>query len=442
VVHGGPAYGQAGGAATASVQRKPDPKKDKPTLRKWEVPEELQKLERLHIDETSIRVVQKALDGPVTGRFNDADVMAVSKLRVDHGLSRYAEVTDGTLDLLIRQGIKLGMEDSLIYLIADYYKLDTRQETLSIRFSATMVIPATTNFDPAGMRMILIGSKAFTGAQALRRAIQGQLTAPVPATTATGPAPGPVPSILTQANADMAAGFNGGVLSDPRSVRAVQRTVSGAVTGVFDATTSQRIANLQQGRGLSPVDGSINEDTFHALITSLSNGLAEESAVRMIVDYQKISENGVTSATVDPTKTAGDPYEVSWPGDGSASAITFAAHAFFQPPARIVHTVVRAFEEVQLRHAGETGEPLMFKLEHLVTTSPGMADETYVPFMADAVQALFRYKNLAPKRQALVWTQFEEIRNKVVARGQTAAPNDHDLFREVEDEYVAMPRPK
>ncbi|HEX3473489.1 MAG TPA: hypothetical protein VHT91_00535 [Kofleriaceae bacterium] len=437
--------GVAGGAATGSVQRRDDPTHeqtghtdgDKPPLRDWEVPEELAKLQALRIDDASIRTVQEALETPPTGAFNAADVQALARLRVAHHLSRYAEFTERTIDLLVQQGVALGMQDELLHLVTDVLRIDTRSDVLSIHFSATLEVASMTNFDPAGLRMILIGKKAFHSARTISRAIHDEIAQPVPAATAAGAAGGPVPTVLTADEAEAAAGSNSGIISDERAARAIQRTLGAPVTGKLDAATAQFVASRQQLMKIAPADGTIYEDTLHEIIASLGRSFGEESAIRVILDYYRIPDDGVTGVRFDPTLRGLD-YRIESRGTRTAPAIVFAVDAFSQPPARIAHTVGRAFEDVRLRGTGVRREVRDFLLERFVMSGSNMADEEFVPFMADAVQALAKFKALDKADQAALSHEFREVTDKVIARWSAADPDARRPFLEVEDEYMAM----
>jgi hypothetical protein len=436
----------AGGGATAgAVQRRDDPAADraghtdgdKPPLRDWEVPEELAKLQGLRIDDASVRTVQEALETPPTGAFNAADVLALSRLRVAHGLSRYAEVTERTIDLLIQQGVALGMQDELLHFVTDVLRIDTRSDVLSIHYSATLEIASMTNFDPAGMRMILIGKTAFHSARTISRAIHAELAQPVPAATATGMAGGPAPTVLTPDEAEAAAGSNAGIISDERAARAIQRTLDAPVTGRLDVTTAQFVASRQRIMKIAPVDGTINEATLHEIIASLGRTFGEESAIRVIMDYYRIPDDGVTSVRFDPT-LRGKDYQIENRGTRTAPAIVVGVDAFLQQPPRIAHTVGRAFEDVRLRGTGVRRELRDFLLERFVISGSNMGDEEFVPFMYDAVQALAKFKALDKADQDALSHEFQDVLNKVLARWGDADPDARKPFLEVEDEYMAM----
>src|SRR5262249_39829753 len=147
-----------------------------------------------------------------------------------------------------------------------------------------------TSFDPAGLRMIAIGSSAFGSTRALARAIRNELAVPVPAVTATRGAGGPTPTGLKPDEADAAAGGKGAAISDQRAARAIQSTLGAPVTGTLDATTAQFVARRQQLMSISPADGSINEATLHEIIASLGRGFGEESAIRVIMDYYHLPD--------------------------------------------------------------------------------------------------------------------------------------------------------
>ena len=53
----------------------------------------------------------------------------------------------------------------MLYLVADYYNLDIRRDTLSIRFDQGLTAAATTMFDGSELRLITVGP----GAHRMRR---------------------------------------------------------------------------------------------------------------------------------------------------------------------------------------------------------------------------------------------------------------------------------
>lgn len=443
LVQGIAPQGVAGGGG--QIQRKKDPaadpadhtEGDKPPLRDWEIPEELAKLQALRIDDASIRTVQEALETPPTGAFNAADVLALSRLRVVHHLSRYIEFTERTIDLLVEKGVALGMQDELLHFVTDVLRIDTRFDVLSIHFSATLEVESMTNFDPAGLRMILIGQKAFHSARTISRAIHNEIDQPVPAATAAGATGGPVPTVLTPDEAEAAAGSNSGIISDERAARAIQSTLGAPVTGKLDATTAQFVASRQQLMNIAPADGTIDEATLHEIIASLGRSFGEESAIRVILDYYRIPDDGVTSVRFDPMLRDED-FRIENRGTRTAPAVVFGPDAFVQPPPRIAHTVGRAFEDVRLRGTGVRREVRDFLLERFVTSGSNMADEGFVPFMHDAVQALARFKALDKADQDALSHEWREVTNKVLERWSAADPDARKPFLEVEDEYMEM----
>src|SRR6201999_54254 len=210
-----------------------------------------------------------------------------------------------------------------------------------------------------------------------------------------------VPSVLTPKEESEAVKNGRYSLRDPRAITAVQHAVRAPLNGFLDEDTAQALAAFQQAKGIAPADGVLNDDTFNAIVTQLAGSFGEEAAIRLVIDYRGISEWGVMDVSFDPALPSGTEVQIRTLATRAAASIAFGPALFGQPVERIVHRIARAFMDVELRHRGVAAtDRRRFLLERLTMLSPGMPEEQFTPFMADAVQALAAFKDLDAAGQA------------------------------------------
>jgi hypothetical protein len=401
-------------------------------LRDYEVADEIASLKGLLLSDASIRSIQLILETDLTGEFTAADVQALVRLHTRLGLNpRNAMIGRKTLDALVRIAAARQMEEEAIHLVADFYKVGSA--ALSIRYSPTLLVPSMATADPAGMRFVAIGKPALESAGAIRKAIDAALADASPAPGATAP------PVLQGKPLAEAVKANAYALRDQRSVIAVQHATGAAPSGFLDEDAVQSIAAFQQARQIAPADGILGDPTFDALVTQLGSTRAEDAAIRLVIDYRGIDQRGVMDVSFDPAQA--DEVKIHSLATRAAASITFGSALFGQPVERIVHRIARAFADVDLRHRGIPSGRRAFLLERFTMLSPGMPEEEFTPFMADAVQALAAWKALDADAQKALAAEFAELRDRLRERWGQAPAALQQPFQPTFDEFMALPLP-
>jgi hypothetical protein len=391
----------AGNAAvTARLARKPA------TLEDWEEQEGVEQVDRLRLDDTSTRALQGAVGTEPTGWFKGPDAQALSHWRVQHGLPRGGTLSLRALDALIRAQSSAGMQDELVHLVADFFDLDLRAGTLSVRFDPALTTASAAQFDGAGLKLITVGPSAFTGARGIHAALKRQLDER-PIFGANGAAP----SILTAEEAQGAAESNAGALTDARSVQAVRAALGAKPTSEMDAELAQFVAAAQRGRAVVP-NGLIDDAEILALVERLQRAGEHDALIRLVVDYHRIGEPGMLDVKVDPALAR--PYQIVSAGTGMPTTLTFGPAS--GDPAAIVHTIAHAYEDVRLRRERRSQASRDFLATKLEVMSKDMPEEALPGFAADAEAALGRFLALERHEQLELWEGFVELRQKVSAR--------------------------
>jgi len=429
--------GAGNAAVTALLSREPATETE---LSRGDVREGLKKLNLLHLREIPTKVVQFALKTPQTGTFSEDDVRELSRRRAAHHLSREPELDGEVFDLIVHTAVSHRMHDEVIALVANYYGLDTASETLSLRYSPTLMIDSMTTFDIAGMRMIAIGGSALTGgARSIKRAITDALKEPAPALT---PLAAPGRDVLTDAHAIEAAEHNERVVRDPRSVRAIQRTLGLPITEGFDQATSQALSRLQQAKAFSQDMGKIDDATFYELVRSLAGMRGEDSVIRLIVDYKRLPEDGVLDASMDPSLQVGNQaqYVIDW-GRVGGSTIRFEPAMFTHAPESIVVEVVRAYEEVRLGRTAESGERQRFLLWKNAVLAPGLAWEELNPFMVNVAQIVKAWPELTPDDQRSFARDLADVQSMVRAHWDAGPAIERTTWLDTYDAVQALRAP-
>jgi hypothetical protein len=410
--------GAGNAAVSALLSREPATETELP---RGEVREGLKKLNLLHLREIPTKVVQFALKTPQTGTFSEDDVRELSRRRAAHHLSREPEIDGEVFNLIVHTAVSHGMHDEVIALVANFYGLDTTSETLSLRFSPTLMVDSFVTFEAAGMREIAIGKSALVSAHSIKQAIVDALKEPAPALTPLSP---PGRDVLSDAHAIEAAEHNERVVRDVRSVRAIQRTLGLPITEGFDQATSQALSRLQQAKAFAQDMGKIDDPTFYELVRSLASMRGEDAVVRLIVDYKRLPEDGVLDASMDPTLTAGgQPGFVIDTGRVGGATIRFEPALFTHPPESIVIEVARAYEQVRLGRTSQSAERQQFLLWKSAVLAPGMAWEDLNPFMINVAQIVKAWPELTPDDQRSFAADLADIQD-MVRRHWAAGPLD------------------
>lgn len=370
---------------------------------------------RGHYDVNSIRVIQVIVGTKVDGNFGPVSAQAVATFQPGAGLGATGQVDQPTLDAVLARCVTNGQQDYGIYTAANFHGINIRAGALTVSFAAGQAAAGANTFETGGLRVITLGPTALTNSAKVRDTINAQLAVPAPAAAA----PGPTPNLLKPNQVKAAIAVNKRSLRDPRSVRAVQAFIGASPDGVFSADTVQRVANFQNGAGLKE-DGQIGRITINPLVMGMVGAGDRNSAIRAIVDFFKLDENGLVdihfSSTDGNNATTTDQ---AIPGN---SAITVGPSAFAQGWAGLVHTIAHEFEHVRQNRVGIADLPISeFLGERVEILSRGMDEEDLAGFMDDARRALREWNKMPAAQRRANFAKFQEVRNKVRARLAKAA---------------------
>ena len=329
-----------------------------------------------------------------------------------------------------------GMDDETLALVESFFAIDVRTDALSIRGDPALATDSAMTTESDTLRMITIGPTAFISGAAVRDAILVQL-----ATALAGPVVvGPVPAVLTAAQATSAVAFNRSKLRDRRSVIAVQSLVGNTLTGVWDADTIQRVAQLQTNEGTLVVDGKIGQQTMREIAVQLEAAGQRNSLLRMIVDFNKLDENGLMDISFDPTVASNaETGSFAIPGP---TTIRVGPSGFTQGYEGLVHTVAHEYEHVRQRRIGIQSRNIReFLGERIEILSKGMIEEDIAGFADDCGRALSHFNAMTVAEQRAEWGHFVEIRTKLRARMRAATPVDQVIHAQLLIDYNAVVRP-
>jgi hypothetical protein len=439
-------YGLGTIAAAPAVQRdaappKAGPPHEKLPLDREDEDEELKDLRAKQLDDAAIRTVQMLLDLPPTGAFDGATAQALAKLRLAQHLTKYGGLSPRIIDLLVQIAVKTrGMEDEAIYLVLDLYSMHARSDVLSVHFDPTLMVDAATSFDASGLRMISVGKTALDSARSIAKAVHAELARPVPDALASPP-PGPVPTLLAADAARDADDVNRYRIGDPRAVITVQRMIGAPMTGTVDPATSQFIAEHQRAKGLSPVDGILNEATFEDLVFTLVNRGSEDTAIRLIVAYRQLPEDGVIDVAFDPA-LQGREFHIRSEGPGAPMTIEFSPLAVHQSADAIVDAVEHAYAEAQLNRAGTGAALRPFLAEQQLLVDPDHAPADFTLYMSDVVQAIGKFNRLAPDQQTTVGiAKLTAFKYAMLDRWDAGTPQERAAFPGLDDDVRALQIP-
>jgi peptidoglycan hydrolase-like protein with peptidoglycan-binding domain len=398
-------------------------------------------------DNIAIRALQMSVRTTSDGDFGPKSAEAVADFQQKtmgntHPIDGI--VDERTLNSIVGVNHSVGGFDAdvrTLPIVTSFYKLDM-QDVLSLlpREDAGL---STMHAESGGLRVIRINQSSFTGAQALRNAIYAMLVAP----TAAPGTPKAAPKILTASKASSAATFNTSKLRDRRSVIAIQSMLGNALTGTFDAETSQRVAAFQQtwDEDDLDVDGKIGPRTLRALGTRAlgiepTQNIPHDALLRIIIDFYKLDQTDMVNISYDPTPR-GLNANTSNIADGP-SEVWIGPAGFAQTWEELVHTVAHELEHVRQTRVGITGENVReFLGERIEILSKGMFEEDFVGFADDITRALALWKSMTPEQQRAHWKEFEEVRNKVRARFAAASWDEREEHEDLLSGYDALSKP-
>ncbi|MET0147280.1 MAG: peptidoglycan-binding domain-containing protein [Ilumatobacteraceae bacterium] len=361
-------------------------------------------------DQNSVRVIQVVVGTTVDGDFGPISAQAVATFQGGQGLAQTGLVDQPTLDAVVASAVSTGDQDYAIYAVADFFDLPVRTDTLSLRFDPALAVDSANRFEPGGLRVITIGATAMVSAQAIGDQVVLQFAVPAPA----APVVGPRPDLLTPPQEASAVSFDRSKFSDPRAVRAIQAAVDGGADGIWGSDTVERVAAFQDTAAIL-VDGKVGPVTLSHLVSQWDANGEQDSAIRAIVDFYDLNEDGLVDVSFDPGETANaSTGSNAIPGD---SVVRIAPRAFAQGFAGLVHTIAHEFEHVRQRRVGIQDQPLReFLGERIEILSIGMDEEDLTGFMNDAGRAIDEWDNVPAALQRVNFARFEEVRSKVRAR--------------------------
>ena len=365
---------------------------------------------RARYDVNSVRVIQVIVGTTVDGKFGPISAQAVATFQQARGIGTTGQVDQPTLDAVVARCVANGQQDYGIYAAADFFAIPTKANALTVSFKTGQAAAGANSFEAGGLRVITLGPTAMTNSATIRDTINAQLALPAPAVAAAGP----TPTLLTAKQEKAAIAFDRSKWHDPRSIRAIQAFIGSAPDGIFSADTVQRIANFQNGAGLKE-DGMIGRVTIDPLVMGMAAAGSQNSAVRAIIDFYRLDENGLVDIhfdTADPNNATTTDQAI--PGD---SAITISPNAFAQGFAGLVHTIAHEFEHVRQNRVGIADLPISeFLGERIEILSKDMDEEDLPGFMNDATRALQQWNLMPVAQQRANFAKFIEVRNKVRAR--------------------------
>ena len=384
----------------------------------------------------AVRAIQLTVAAVSDGKFGPITAQAVAVFQAGIPHPQDGIVDAATLDAMVVSNHAAGMDDETLALVESFFGIDVRRDTLSVRSDPALASASALSTESGVLRMITIGPSAFTSGIAVRDAINAQLVAPI----APGAAPGPVPAVLTAAQAKAAVAFDVSHLRDRRSVVAVQSLVGNATTGVWDADTVQRVAQLQQTAGGLTVDGKIGQQTMREIGNQLEAAGQRNSLLRLIVDFFKLDENGLLDVSFDPTVASNaETGSFAIPGP---TTVRVGPSGFTQGYEGLVHTVAHEYEHVRQRRVGIQSRNIReFLGERIEILSKGMLEEDMAGFADDAARALTHFNAMTVAEQRAEWGHFTEVRNKVRQRFRAASAVDQVIHAQVLIDYNAVVRP-
>lgn len=380
-------------------------------------------------DERSIRVIQIITGAAVDGQFGRLSAEAVAAFQNANGLGVDGKVGELTLNVMVTNRAAAGLHEHAIQLVIDLFNLNVTRDTLTVHFDPALAVAGATTFESGNLRVIRVGTPAFTSAADLRAAIVAQLTAPAPAPAAVGPRP----AHLTNAAELEAIQFNRIRFTDRRSVLAIQGLVGTRLDGVIGRDTVERIAEFQNVNGLT-VDGKVGDgETLPVMVNQLIAANNQNAAIRLIVDFYNIRDDGnLLDVFFDPGVAANASTDFR---PNEPVRVRVGPSGMAQPFPGIVHTIAHEFEHVRrLKQGIVSAATHEFLGEAIEILSQGMREEDLealapgtpgfvAGFADDAGRALTNWNAMPLADQQRFRNRFIEVRQRVrdrIAAGTAA----------------------
>jgi peptidoglycan hydrolase-like protein with peptidoglycan-binding domain len=400
-------------------------------------------------DERSVRIIQIITGTNVDGNFGRLTAEAVAAFQDANGLTVDGKVGENTLDVMVPNRVAANRREHAIQLIADFHNLDVTSDTLTIHFDPAIGFGslATTTFESGNLRVIRLGPLAFLTARVLRFVIERELAVPAPAAAPVGPRP----THLNNAEELAAIRFNRGRFQDRRAVLAFQGIVGTGLDGIIGRDTVERIAEFQNANGLT-VDGKIGQDeTLPAMVNQLIAAANQNAAIRMIVDFFDIRDDGnLLDVRFDPTVAANAATDFR---PNEPVRVRIGPGGLAQPFAGIVHTIAHEFEHVRRLKEGiapaATHEFLGEAIEILSVGMPEEDLEAVAPgapgfiagFADDAGRALVNWNAMPLADRQRFRGRFIAVRQRVRDRVAAGTPAQQALHAPLVAAYNAVVLP-
>jgi peptidoglycan hydrolase-like protein with peptidoglycan-binding domain len=389
---------------------------------------------RSHYDVNSVRVIQVVVATTVDGKFGPISAQAVATFQTAQGIPATGEVDQRTLDAVVARCVATGKHDFGIYAVANFFAIP-QLDTLSIRFLSTLATASASTIEPGRLRVVQLGPTAMAGSVKIRDSINVELAKPNPAVVPAALAT----DLLKPAQEKAAIAFNRQKFRDSRSIQAIQGAVGGSPDGLLTGDTVERIAAFQQSKGLT-ADGKVGRLTHAQLVTEMNTKGAQNGAIRTILDFYRLDQNGLVMIafdTTDPNNATTTDHAI--PGN---SIITISPNAFAQGYAGLVHTVAHEMEHVRQNRVGIADIPISeFLGERVEILSRGMDQEDVAGFMNDADRALVNWNLMPAAQRRANFAKFVEVRNKVRARLAKATPAEKATHAATLASYNAVTKP-
>lgn len=398
-------------------------------------------------DERSTRIIQITTGANVDGQFGQQSAEAVAAFQDGLGLAVDGKVGVNTLNDMVLNRAAAGRHEHAIQLVVDFHNLDVTSDTLTVHFDPALAAAGATTFESGNLRVIRVGPPAFASAAALQAAIQAQLAAPAPAPAAVGPRP----AHLTNAQESAAIQFNRRRFNDHRSVLAIQGLVGTGLDGIIGRDTVERIAEFQNTNGLT-VDGEIGDiETLPAMVTQLIAAGQQNAAIRMIVDFYNMRDDGnLLDVRFDPAvaANASTDFRVNEP-----VRVLVGPSGLAQPFAGIVHTIAHEYEHVRrLKEGIASANTHEFLGEAIEILSAGMQEEALeavapgapgfvAGFANDAARALANWNAMPLADRRRFRARFIAVRQRVRDRIAAGTPGQQALHAPLLANYNAVVLP-
>jgi hypothetical protein len=234
-------------------------------------------------------------------------------------------------------------------------------------------------------------------------------------------------------------------------VLAIQGLVGTGLDGIIGRDTVERIAEFQDANGLT-VDGKIGQDeTLPAMVNQLNTAGHQNAAIRMIVDFFDIRDDGnLLDVVFDPGLAANASTDRR---PNEPVRVRIGPLAFARPFPDLVHTIAHEFEHVRQHKRGIasrfTREFLAETIEILSVGMPEEALETVAPgtpghvpgFASDARRALTNWNAMPLADRQQFRGRFISVRQRVRDRVAAGTPAQQALHAPLVANYNAVVLP-